>query len=43
MREDPHELHDLASDRSVLPTLERMRSTLGRLTAGPLTPERFNP
>jgi arylsulfatase A-like enzyme len=43
VREDARALYDLASDRSMLPTLERMRSTLGRLTAGPLTPERFNP
>jgi arylsulfatase A-like enzyme len=43
VREDARALHDLASDRSMLPTLERMRSTLGQLTAGPLTPDRFNP
>ena len=43
VREDARSLRDLASDRAMLPTLERMRSTLGRLTAGSLTPERFNP
>jgi hypothetical protein len=34
---------NLASDPAMQPTLERMRGALGRLTGGPLTPERFNP
>jgi arylsulfatase A-like enzyme len=40
---DTRELHDLASDPAMQSALERMRTALGRLTAGPLTPERFNP
>jgi len=43
VREDPQERHNLASDPAMQSTLERMRGALGRLTAGPLTPERFNP
>jgi arylsulfatase A-like enzyme len=43
LREDPQELHDRAGDKATLPVLERMRRALIRLTAGPLTPERFNP
>jgi arylsulfatase A-like enzyme len=43
LREDAGELHNLANLPSMRSTLERMRSTLGRLTAGPLTPDRFNP
>ena len=42
-REDSHERENLASDPAMQPTLERMRRALGSLTAGPLTPERFNP
>jgi arylsulfatase A-like enzyme len=37
------EFHNLAGDAAMRPTLERMRKILGQLTAGPLTPERFNP
>jgi hypothetical protein len=37
------ELHDLASDPAMQSAMERLRGALGRLTAGPLTPERFNP
>ena len=43
VRQDAQERHDLASDPAMQSTLERMRANLGRLTAGPLTPERFNP
>jgi hypothetical protein len=43
VHEDAQERHNRAGDPAVLPTLERMRRDLGRLTAGPLTPERFNP
>jgi arylsulfatase A-like enzyme len=43
VRDDPQEAHDLARDPSMRPTLLRMRDELGRLTAGPLTPERFHP
>ncbi len=43
VKDDARELHNLAADPALRPTLERMRSTLDRLTAGPLTPERFNP
>jgi hypothetical protein len=41
MREDPKEERNLATDPAERPTLERMRQALGRLTAGPLVPERF--
>jgi len=43
VRQDAQERHNLASDPAMQSTLERMRGALGRLTAGPLTPERFNP
>ena len=43
LREDAKELHNLAADPAQQPTLERMRDALGHLTAGPLTPQRFNP
>jgi arylsulfatase A-like enzyme len=42
-KNDARELHNLAADPALRPTLERLRLTLDRLTAGPLTPERFNP
>jgi arylsulfatase A-like enzyme len=43
LRDDASELHDRAGDPAMRPTLERMRKTLGQMTAGPLTPERFSP
>jgi arylsulfatase A-like enzyme len=43
LREDAGELRNLANDPAMRPTLERMRDALGRLTDGPLTPNRFNP
>jgi arylsulfatase A-like enzyme len=43
LREDAKESHDLASSPPARSELERMRGSLSGLTAGPLTPERFNP
>ena len=43
LREDAGELHNRSNDQAMLPTLGRMREALGRLTAGRLTPARFNP
>jgi arylsulfatase A-like enzyme len=43
LRDDSHEGENLVSDPATQPTLEQMREALRRLTAGPLTPERFNP
>jgi arylsulfatase A-like enzyme len=43
LAEDGNEQHNLASSPDALATLERMRAALSRLTAGPLTPQRFNP
>ncbi len=43
VREDAQQQHNLASDPAARPTLNRMRRALDELTAGPLTPERFNP
>ncbi len=43
LREDAQELHNRAADPAMRPILERMRQALSRLTAGPLTPRRFNP
>jgi arylsulfatase A-like enzyme len=43
VRQDAQERRNLASDPAMRSTLERMRDALGRLTAGPLTPGRFNP
>jgi len=42
LRKDASELHNLAGDPAMEPTLERMRQALSRLTRGPLTPQRFN-
>jgi arylsulfatase A-like enzyme len=43
LRDDSKEMHNLASDPTVRPRLERMRGTLSGLTDGPLTPRRFPP
>jgi arylsulfatase A-like enzyme len=43
LRDDAHETHNLADEPAVRPRLEEMRRTLSRLTAGPLTPQRFPP
>jgi len=40
---DPRELLNLAEDAAHQPLLKRMRATLDRLTAGPLTVQRFRP
>ena len=40
---DARQRHNLAADRAVQPTLDRLRTTLDGLTEGPLTPGRFNP
>jgi hypothetical protein len=40
---DAQERHNRAGEAALQPVLERMRAALGRLTAGPLTPQRFNP
>jgi arylsulfatase A-like enzyme len=41
--EDPGETRNLAGDPARKLAVGRMREALGRLTAGPLTPDRFNP
>lgn len=41
--DDALESRNLAADPSARPRLEQMRAALGRLTDGPLTPERFRP
>jgi hypothetical protein len=43
LRDDTQERHNRAGDPALQPVLERMRETLGRLTGGPLTSQRFNP
>jgi arylsulfatase A-like enzyme len=43
LRDDSHEQENLVTDPAMQRTLEQMREALRRLTAGPLTPERFNP
>jgi arylsulfatase A-like enzyme len=43
LRTDARQSHNLAEDSAQQPVLERMRVTLDRMTAGPLTPERFRP
>jgi arylsulfatase A-like enzyme len=43
LRADPRESLNLAEDAARRPLLERMRATLDRLTAGPLTVQRFRP
>jgi arylsulfatase A-like enzyme len=42
LRADAKEQHNLAGDPAAVPTLERMRAALDRLTVGPLVPQRFN-
>ncbi len=43
LREDAKESHNLADRPAALSELERLRGSLSGLTAGPLTPQRFNP
>ena len=42
-REDALQRHNLANDPAMRTTLQRMREAMGFLTAGPLTPQRFDP
>jgi arylsulfatase A-like enzyme len=42
LRADAKEEQNLAGDPDAVPTLERMRAALDRLTTGPLVPQRFN-
>ena len=43
LSEDDQERHNLAAEPALKPRLDQKREVLGRLTKGPLTPERFNP
>ena len=43
LRDDPQELNNLAGNPAMWETLKQLRLALSRLTAGPLTPQRFNP
>ncbi len=43
LKEDAREERNLVSDPAAKGTLERMRAALGRMTGGPLLPERFSP
>jgi arylsulfatase A-like enzyme len=43
LRRDTTELHNLVSVPDVQHRLDQMRKSLARLTAGPLTPDRFHP
>jgi arylsulfatase A-like enzyme len=43
LRADGRQRHNRAADPAVQPVTERMRRTLDKMTAGPLTHERFNP
>jgi arylsulfatase A-like enzyme len=43
LSEDSQERHDLAALPEMKPKLEQKQAALGRLTAGPLTPDRFRP
>jgi arylsulfatase A-like enzyme len=43
LRGDARERHNRAAEPALQPVLERLRAALVRLTAGPLTPQRFNP
>jgi arylsulfatase A-like enzyme len=43
LREDAKQMHNLAEVPAMQPRLESMHDTMSRLTAGPLTPERFRP
>ncbi len=42
-RNDAKETRNLAADPTAADTLTRMRAALGRMTGGPLTPDRFHP
>jgi len=43
LRADPRQSHSLVDDAASQPVLERMRTMLGQMAAGPLTPARFRP
>ena len=43
LRDDALESRNLVDDPALRPRLQQMRRELGRLTAGPLTPQRFSP
>jgi hypothetical protein len=43
LQKDAQEQHNLADDPAARTVLEQMRQALDKLTAGPLTPSRFNP
>ena len=43
LRDDANEQHNVAGEPAAQATLERMRTTLGRITNGPLLPPRFRP
>ena len=43
LRNDAREQRNMANDPATRPSLDRMRDQLKKLTAGPLTPERFRP
>jgi arylsulfatase A-like enzyme len=43
LRDDAAELHNHAQDPPIQSVLERMRETLNKMTAGPLTRDRFKP
>ena len=43
LRADPRESRNLVEEVAQQPTLQRMRATLDRMTAGPLAVERFRP
>jgi len=43
LRVDANQSRDVGGDPAAQPMLEHLRAALSRLTAGPLTPERFSP
>jgi arylsulfatase A-like enzyme len=43
LRTDARQSHSVADDPAKRPILERLRTTLDQMTAGPLTPQRFSP
>jgi hypothetical protein len=43
LRADPREVRNLVNEVAQQPTLQRLRATLDRVTAGPLAVERFRP
>jgi arylsulfatase A-like enzyme len=43
LREDPRQSHNRADEPAMRPVVDRLRATMDRMTAGPLTHERFMP